>query len=342
MKPFIPLVALLILSGCTTWALRQTTLSQAESSTDLRYREIIDNLAMIYANPDALPAYASIYTGAADINDNLKFTTQAIWTRTNPAAGYMTAFAAASADVLGSRAEKGTWTLDPTIVPEKLRAMRAACRWALFGPEAVGPDVRLLKRYEPPQFKGLGHSKSTAPDVLLKPFETPQFGIAEPSSPKVYVPGDPPGIYFDVVDRLGAIRPGWLHCEGCRSAIPRTACYWQGCHGKYVWVGPDGMEGLSQFMLVIQGIARVHYDTLHYPRPRTREVVKNIVIDAVNPNEPAGPGERLHATVTVYLDDDGNVTPGDGKPAIPPKVRNDNVGQNSDLKSIISATAKSP
>jgi hypothetical protein len=311
-------LALTGLSGCTTWALKHSTLNLAESSMDLRYREVIENLALIYDNPDGLPAYSSIYSGAADINDTLKLSGTNVWTRSAlPAGGYSKVFSG-SVDLLGSRAEKGTWTLDPMIVPEKLRAMRAACRLVLFGPESVGPDWQLLKRYEPPR-----------------------FGSPEPGRPGVFSQGDPPGIYFGVLDKLERIPPGWLH-YGHPQCVPKTACYDGNCHGSCVWVEPDGMEGLSQFALVIQAIARVHYETLYYPRPRTRMIAKKIRIDPNNPNAFTTDGQALKATITVYVDDNGLLTPGDGLPAIPPKARTDNVGSNADLKSIISATAKSP
>ena len=86
---------------------------------------------------------------------------------------------------------------------------------------------------------------------------------------------------------------GWLHCADGRCAVPKTACYWQGSHGKYVRVEPDGVSGLSQFLLVIQGIARVSYDTLYYPRPRTRQIIEKIRIDPTDPNvPPPNPADR--------------------------------------------------
>jgi hypothetical protein len=314
MRAYLLVIALCGLSGCTSWALERTTLAHAESATDLRYRQVIENLAMILWNPDAVPAYSTIYSGTSDVNDNLKVTAQTIFLRTLHPSGYMTAFATESTDILGSRAVKGTWTLDPMVVPEKLRAMRAACKWVLWGPEHVGPDYLLLMNYHPPD-------------------------VGE------HIQGDPPGFYFFVVDRLLALPPGWLHCENRRRDVPRNACYWAGCHDRYVWVGAEGMEGFSQFVLAIQAIARITINDAFYPHPRTQTIMRSIKIDPDNPNvAPKDPDsdKTLVATVTLFLDADGRLTGGENVAAIPAKQRKDNVGDQSDLKSLINATSKSP
>ena len=38
---------LVVFTGCTTLSLRRQTLSHAESASDLRYREVMENLAMV-------------------------------------------------------------------------------------------------------------------------------------------------------------------------------------------------------------------------------------------------------------------------------------------------------
>jgi hypothetical protein len=277
--------ALAGLSGCTSYALQQSTITHGESSMDLRYREVIENLGMIYVNPHALPAYVSIYSGTADVNDSVKFSSATAWARTaTKPAGYMTAFASQSIDLLGSRAIKNNWAMDPTVVPEKLRAMRAACRWVLFGPDSVGPDIMLLKSYQPPDFR------------------------------KLPPEGDPDGYYFGVIDRLVSLPANWLHFACRHGDIPKQACYSAGCGDKYVWVGPDGMEGLSKFLLIIQGIARVDFGSLYYPRPYTRTMLFDPLPYPSAPPPPDGP----RITVTAYVDAMGRLTPGDGLPAIPP------------------------
>jgi hypothetical protein len=320
MRLFILSIIIASAPGCTAVALKRATLSHAGSSTDLRYKEVIENLAMSAANPDILPAYSSIYAGTTDINDNLKATSASVWVRTalQKPLRYTSFFSTQSADFAGSRAVKSNWTLDPTVVPEKLRAMRAACRWATAGPETVGPDIRYLMAYHPPEF--------------VEPRPTPSGGAG---SYKLILKRYPleDGYYFDVADRLANLPPGWLHSENRWRDIPRDACYWAGCAGKYVWVGPEGMAALSEFVLILQKIARVDFSTAYFPRPQTRKIKQNL--------EFSEGGKTYFATATFYLDEQGLLTPGDGLPAIPVKTRTDNVGQNSDLRSVINAAAKS-
>ena len=79
------------------------------------------------------------------------------------------------------------WTLDPVVAPEKLRAMRAATRWVVLGPEHVGPDGRLLKGYNSPYYQ-----------------VTPGYYAMAPA-PSPALPPEKPDFYFDVEDRLCAL-----------------------------------------------------------------------------------------------------------------------------------------
>jgi hypothetical protein len=297
MRISLLLLILAISPGCATTALKRAALAQAGSSGDLRYKEAMENLAMIASNPDLLPAYSSIFAGTADITDTLKGTPASVWARTAlKPFRYATYFSTQSADFSGTRAVKGTWSLDPTVVPEKLRAMHAACRWVILGPERVGPNITYLMAYD-------GHEA---------------------------------GYYFDVRDRLDWLQhqPAWLHYADRRIDIPHNACYWAGCGGKFVWVGPDGMASLSEFVLVLQKIARADFGTLYFPRTQTRSIQKDFVFSEG--------GKNFVATATINVDEEGRLTSGPNMPAVPLKARTDNIGLNADLKSVINATAKSP
>src|SRR5580700_2690967 len=116
------LVALVLLSGCTPTVLREHSVSLAGSSSDLRYREVMENLAMIYANPCTLPAYSSVYSGGMDVQDGVQIDGTTTWAHAIPTPS---GFSSQTLDIPLSRSIKGTLTLDPTIVPEKLRALRA-------------------------------------------------------------------------------------------------------------------------------------------------------------------------------------------------------------------------
>jgi hypothetical protein len=426
MRILLIFIALLVSPGCTSVALKRATVAHAESSTDLRYREVMENLAMIAANPAALPAYSSIYAGTTDVNDIVKATSTSVWSRMalQHPLRYVSFFSTETADFMGSRAVKSNWTLDPTVVPEKLRAMRAACNLVLLGPEHVGPDGQYLQKYQPAEYEEDGHGinfqllnnvdKSKLPNdpstiivyvpVTIKPDKTVKKGLTS-----IRIVGDnketiidgaadilgiktadlmrrsqayqyynaserysfiqsiiialgkkkpvefqkklaeflgkwhselvlrkenfPDGNYFEVEEELLALGSGWLHQESCWKDVPWDACYKAGCGDKFVWVGDDGMASLSQFLLILQRIARMDFGTTFYPKPVTRTVQKNFDFTMF--------GQNYHALATFNLDQDGFLTPGAGQPAVPFKVRTDNVGANADLKSVINAAAKS-
>ena len=244
-----------------------------------------------------MPAYSSIYFGTTDVTDTIPVSPGFNWTRIVSKTTAFTMFAGGSLDMATSRAIKKNWSLDPTIVPEKLYAMRCACWWALYGPDNGMGDSSTLSKYD-----------------LSKP----------------------PGLYFDVADRLACIPGGWLHM-GCRWDMPSGACYKAHCRDKCVWVEAEGVTGLSQFTLVLQKIARTAYDSANFPPA----ITKSVVMSTKSDNGGALTSNR-EVKVTVYIDANGFVTPGDGVSSLPRRQRWDNVGTGSDLKSSITAATKGP
>jgi hypothetical protein len=119
--------AVLVCAGCTSTALERQTLSQEMSPTDIRFQEVVDNLAMVAHDPNTLPSYSSIYAGTAQITDTFQL------------AGSGTGGPAGAGALLINpqltRATLGNWTLDPVNAPEKLEAIRCACQWVIYGSE---------------------------------------------------------------------------------------------------------------------------------------------------------------------------------------------------------------
>jgi hypothetical protein len=120
----------------------------------------------------------------------------------------------------GSRTPQLSWTISPVGDDTQLEAMRCACRWVLAGPDHLGPECTR---------------------TLADPEEDPS-----------------PGPHFGVMRRLVRLPKGWLHVGGV-SDVPLGACYKDHCCGTWVWVMPDGTEGLAEFTLVLQDIATLNY-----------------------------------------------------------------------------------
>lgn len=129
-------------TGCTMMSLERHSVAQTDSAIDLRYREIMDNLAMIANDPSTLPSYSSIYAGTAFVQDQgeLISTTVTPW------------LAKAGSQAVNPQLNRQiglNWALDPIVIPERLEAMRAACQWVIGGPNHVHKDsMSLLIRPE--------------------------------------------------------------------------------------------------------------------------------------------------------------------------------------------------
>src|SRR5579885_1738147 len=81
MKWWVTLVfAMAACSGCTSLCLERHTLAQGGTVEDLRYREVLDALAMVADDPATLPAYASIYAGTAQVTDSGQALSTTVWT----------------------------------------------------------------------------------------------------------------------------------------------------------------------------------------------------------------------------------------------------------------------
>lgn len=282
----LAVAATLACLGCTTMSLERNTLIQSGTASDLRYREVIENLAMIAHNPAILPSYSSIFTGTTKISDTEQLASTTVWQHVlaSTSVGNQSGFGSEQAAPQLNRSIIENWALDPIMVPEKLEAMRCACKWVLYGREEACRDCRGL---------------------LLSPQQDPS-----------------PGRHFGVADRLAMLEeksPCWLHVGRLKDVPPR-ACYKAHCHGTWVWVMPDGMEGLTQFTLVLQDIARVdsNSESLFASSPA-------IVFARGN----------QQVRVTALVDSKGNLLP--DSHVYP--VRLDNVGGDAHLRSLIAATS---
>jgi hypothetical protein len=79
--------------------------------------------------------------------------------------------------------------------------------------------------------------------------------------------------YLGESDRLECLIPrGWFHVGG-KKDVPKAACYVGRCGDVYVWVLPDGMEGLTRFTMTVLDLATGK------PHAPTKTVVKTYKAD---------------------------------------------------------------
>lgn len=243
----LPTVSLM---GCIEQSLRRHTVNQADTWSDIPYRQVMENLAMVANNSDVLPCYSVIDAGSTNVNDTYSFTGGLNFLPKGTGNGAI--------DPNLKRSIGGNWVLTQVTGPEKLRALHLAFKYA------VTNDTTLLTKHD--------HH------VTLAAFCYPKVTVIEGGKEvaKIVNPpaGDPlncdfspdgtPGYYFGVAQELEAIPPCWLNI-GCKQDIPRCARFVAHCCDTYVWVTEDGMEGLSHFTLGIQRIARIPTEQVYAP-----------------------------------------------------------------------------
>jgi len=196
--------------GCTTASLERHSLTQIHSTADYRCGAALNCLAAVAADPANLPSFAVLSDGAAKVTDTGTLSSTTTWTR---AVG---SFAMQTLGVTAIHSPQENWTIDPVADYSQLQAMRAACRWVLYGPE---------------------HANGDPPGILNSPTQDPS-----------------PGPHFGVADRLARLPAGWLHVGGLKD-VPLGACHKGHFDSTWVWVMPDGTEGLADFTLVLHDIA---------------------------------------------------------------------------------------
>jgi hypothetical protein len=141
MRPCLGLaLAVVLASGCTHTQLRNSTLEQLATVSDLRYLEVLDNLARVAANPGTLPYFAVIDAGTTQVQDALNPSGSLTWDPHGLTQEML--------NLNASRTLADQWTVSPIKDPDRLEAMRCAYLWALGGPEQLGPDcVEVLEHF---------------------------------------------------------------------------------------------------------------------------------------------------------------------------------------------------
>jgi hypothetical protein len=122
---FCLIVFVLSTTGCAHVQLRDSSIKQATTLTDIRYGQVLDNLAMSSTNPNIMPFAALVTDGSTNVQNNASSTLALNW---DPYG--------LTSEMLGLTA--GTtlaeqWGLSPIKEPERLHAMQCAYRWVLRG-----------------------------------------------------------------------------------------------------------------------------------------------------------------------------------------------------------------
>jgi hypothetical protein len=117
--------ACLLLSGCTHIQLQHSTLKQETTLTDLQYRQVLNNLAMLIQNRGANPYFALSSGGTVQVSDTGSGMLGLTW---DPFG-----FTGTSLGLGGSRNLTEAWSLAPVLNPDKINRMRCAYQLLICG-----------------------------------------------------------------------------------------------------------------------------------------------------------------------------------------------------------------
>jgi hypothetical protein len=122
---FVALAAIVTV-GCTSAQLRRDTLGEAQVVGQVQQQQVLDNLAMFSANPNALPFFTEVAAGFSQVNDTATGSANPMWVRAG--------FSSVGSMFSGSRLNQENFTISPVTDPFRLTWMRCAYRAAVGAP----------------------------------------------------------------------------------------------------------------------------------------------------------------------------------------------------------------
>lgn len=127
--------------GCTAVELERHTVNQALSVTDLRYREILNALALVAYNPGALPAFSVIASGTANVTNTAQVESITLWDIMA-----FKGFSKQTVALMGRYQPEQQWQLNPVVSQPQLKGLWYACLWMIQGPPPPGSEAWDLLR----------------------------------------------------------------------------------------------------------------------------------------------------------------------------------------------------
>lgn len=141
MKTWIIVITLALASnGCTSVALQNHTVNQSLTVSDLRYQQVMDDLAILADNPGNLISFSIIDSGTAVVQDMVSGDATTLWDHT------LHGFAKETWMLSGKRSPDLSWTLSPVVSEPQLAGIRCACLWQLYGPPPANSECFSLLR----------------------------------------------------------------------------------------------------------------------------------------------------------------------------------------------------
>jgi hypothetical protein len=261
----IPLLATLC-CGCQATQLQQRSVNMAGRLSELQYGQVMNNLALMADSPYALPHFVLTQQGRCGLEYADQSTVSLNWDR----------IAAASAGALlglfrldkesgtttASAVDITEWDTTPDLDPVQEILMQGLYRKVLA---CDIPDYQMtaLNSF----FYAKHEIDDTTKEHILSCLAGP---LATPVGPPLHgVDPKAKALATKMQDALSgyqweysaamnevflSLDSGWVHV-GCKSDVPRDACYVGKHKHTYVWVMPDDISHLTNLTIAILAIA---------------------------------------------------------------------------------------
>jgi hypothetical protein len=289
----LALACALLSSGCMTTQLRNRMNEQASSLPDVYYQQVLDNLAMIAADPSRMPYFSDPQTSRTIIARTANVSYGINWDLISAApTGVLTLFNRylldrQTATLTGGQTDSGEWATVTQNDPDKLFSMRAVYRRTLgittteddeilsefyyrhF--EITDEALKRLREKRPEVYQAVGEKLKKLRNMEFLTVESFEKRLAEadvlgpdelvryrrPLLKYARMENEPTEFVSDQDTHhllyISALKPGWFGV-GQKRDVPKHACYvGHYCH-TYVWVPPENVELLTRLTLAILDI----------------------------------------------------------------------------------------
>jgi hypothetical protein len=113
-----------VTAGCNQIQLRRNALQQAQSASDLKAQQVLDNLAMFIADPQAMPSFSEPDQGTVLVETTGTINLSLAWTP-------LGVLVPSSWSPSVQRRFNSNWVLRPIVSPDQLSAMRCIYQMAI-------------------------------------------------------------------------------------------------------------------------------------------------------------------------------------------------------------------
>lgn len=240
-------------AGCQAFQVKRNTVSMASNLSNVQYRQIIDNLALMADRPDSLPYFALTDQGRTLIQRTDQSSTSLTWALFTAAAPLFdnTLLSNVNPAFQINQQNLDEWDTTPSLDPVQELVMRGLYLKALgLGiPQAEQIAMESFFRPNPPPpFNS--PAVLTTMDAIEWRFDEYKIPSGFIWSLANYKPAYAAALH-EVYERIGC---GWVHV-GRLKDVPRGACYVAHHCSTYVWVMPNEMENLTNLTIAMLDVA---------------------------------------------------------------------------------------